>query len=41
MFTVIMVCFGLLLLTAGTVRTIRRGKSDTRQGPSPYPDEVG
>ncbi|MBN2177490.1 MAG: hypothetical protein JW722_07520 [Demequinaceae bacterium] len=38
-FTAVMIGLGLLLLLAGTLRTIRRGKSDTRQGPSPYPDE--
>ncbi|MCJ7826990.1 MAG: DUF6049 family protein [Demequinaceae bacterium] len=41
LFTVAMVSFGLVLLIAGSLRTIRRGKADTRQGPSIYPDDEG
>jgi hypothetical protein len=37
LFTVIMAGAGLALLVAGTIRTIRRGKASTRQGPSPEP----
>ncbi len=37
LFTVVMVGFGMTLLVAGTIRTMRRGKATTRQGPSPEP----
>jgi hypothetical protein len=37
MFTLAMAGFALSLLVAGTIRTIRRGRADTRQGPSDEP----
>ncbi len=38
-FTLALASFALLLLVAGSWRTIRRGRADTRQGPSAVPDD--
>lgn len=37
LFTIIVASLGMVLLVAGTIRTIRRGRADTRQGPSSGP----